>query len=226
MRILIIEDEIKTARFLHKGLSENGFIVDMAHDGEDGLFRATHQYYDLIILDVMLPKQDGWSIIRTIKAENKEQRILFLTARDDIEDRVKGLELGADDYLIKPFAFSELLARVRSLLRRGTVTLADKFCIDDLTIEMAKHKVTRNNQRISLSPKEFALLVFFAQHKGEVLSRTLIAERVWDINFDCDTNTIDVAVRRLRQKIDEPFDGKLIQTIRGVGYVFGEPDNE
>lgn len=220
MRILIIEDEVKTAAYLFKGLSEAGFLVDIARDGEDGLFQAIHQHYDLIILDVMLPKLNGWTLINQIRCAHPDRRVLFLTAKDSIEDKVKGLELGADDYLIKPFAFSELLARVRTLLRRGAVQASNTICIAGLTIDLSKQKATRDSTRLNLSPKEFALLTFLAQHPGEVLSRTFLAERVWDINFDSDTNVVDVAIRRLRQKVDDPFDVKLIHTLRGVGYVF------
>jgi len=222
MRILIVEDESKTAAYLNKGLSENGFMVDIATNGEDGLHLATHHHYDLIILDIMLPKLSGWSLIVEIRRLYPDARVLFLTARDGVEDRVKGLELGADDYLVKPFAFSELLARIRSLLRRGTAQSLDHIHIADLTIDIIKHKATRGSLRLNLTPKEFALLVMLAQRTGEVLSRTLIAESVWDINFDSDTNVVDVAIRRLRQKVDDPFENKLIHTVRGIGYVLEE----
>lgn len=222
MRILIIEDENKTASYLKKGLTESGFITDIANNGEDGLFLATHHPYDLIILDVMLPKIDGWTIIVSIRRTYPDARVLFLTARDGVEDKVKGLELGADDYLVKPFAFSELLARIRTLMRRGSTQSSDTITIADLSIDIIRHKANRGAQRLMLTPKEFALLVMFAQRTGEVLSRTLIAESVWDINFDSDTNVVDVAIRRLRQKVDDPFDKKLIHTVRGMGYVFEE----
>jgi len=223
MRILIIEDENKTAAYLSKGLTENGFIVDVTHDGEEGLFLATNQQYDLIILDVMLPKIDGWTIMKTIKQKSLPVRVLFLTARDDIEDRVKGLNLGADDYLIKPFAFSELLARVRTLLRRNSQSQAiENVTVADLEIDLLKHKAFRGTHRLDLTPKEFALLTLLAQRTGEVLSRTLISELVWDINFDSDTNVVDVAIRRLRNKVDDPFQAKLIHTVRGIGYVLEE----
>jgi len=222
MRILIVEDEQKTAAYLSKGLRENGFIVDIATNGEDGLFLATNHPYDLVILDVMLPKLSGWSIIVEIRRLHPDMRVLFLTARDDVEDKVKGLELGADDYLVKPFAFSELLARIHSLLRRGTAQSLENIVIADLVIDVVKHKATRSTLRLNLTPKEFALLVLLSQRTGEVLSRTLIAEFVWDINFDSDTNVIDVAIRRLRQKVDDPFDKKLIHTVRGMGYVLEE----
>jgi two-component system, OmpR family, copper resistance phosphate regulon response regulator CusR len=219
MRILIVEDENKTAAYLNKGLSESGFMVDIANNGVDGLHLATHHHYDLIILDVMLPKMDGWAIIVEIRKLHPYARVLFLTARDGVEDKVKGLELGADDYLVKPFAFSELLARIRTLLRRGTSQQSDTLAIEDLSIDIIKHKATRGSLRLNLTPKEFALLVLLAQREGEVLSRTLIAESVWDINFDSDTNVVDVAIRRLRQKVDDPFENKLIHTVRGMGYV-------
>lgn len=222
MRILIVEDECKTADYLAKGLRESGYVVDLARDGEDGLFLATQYHYDLIILDIMLPKMDGFTILIKLRHSNPNIRVLFLTARGDIEDKVKGLELGADDYLVKPFAFSELLARIRSSLRRGFLQSKDSLCIADLKIDVMKHKAIRGSQRLDLSPKEFALLVLLVQRSGEVLSRTLIAECVWDINFDSDTNVVDVAIRRLRQKVDDPFDKKLIHTVRGMGYLLEE----
>jgi two-component system copper resistance phosphate regulon response regulator CusR len=222
MRILIVEDENKTAAYLLQGLNESGFVADIASDGQEGLFLAIEQHYDLIILDVMLPKMNGWTVISQIRAKKPDQRVLFLTAKDSVDDKVKGLELGADDYLIKPFAFSELLARVRNILRRGMTQNSNQINVADLTIDLAKRKVTRKGGQIHLSSKEFSLLVYLAQHPGEVLSRTLIAERVWDINFSSDTNVIDVAVRRLRQKMDDDYEKKLIHTLRGVGYVFEE----
>lgn len=222
MHILIIEDEAKTAAYLHKGLTEQGFVVDLAYDGQNGLFMAQHGNYDLIILDIMLPKLDGWRVIQQFRQSDRKVPVIFLSARDTIEDRVKGLELGADDYLVKPFAFSELLARIRSLLRRGHVQQAEKLIIVDLEIDYLKHKVARAGKPIDLTPKEFALLSLLARRKGEVLSRTLIAEQVWDMNFDSDTNIIDVAIRRLRQKIDHQHAVKLIHTVRGVGYYLDE----
>ncbi|SCY11674.1 heavy metal response regulator transcription factor [Nitrosospira sp. Nsp13] len=220
MHILIIEDEKKTASFLKKGLSEAGYVVDTSEDGDEGLLLALDIDYDLIILDVMLPERDGWSILSVLRCkEDKRTPVLFLTARDTVSDRVKGLELGADDYLIKPFAFSELLARVRLLLRRTPVLYSEILKIADLEIVLGRQKVTRNGSRLDLTPKEFALLSLLMRRTGEVLSRTLIAEMVWDINFDSDTNVIDVAIRRLRSKVDDPFEQKLIHTIRGVGYV-------
>lgn len=220
MRILIIEDEAKTASFLSKGLKENGFTVDIAINGIDGLSALEQNNYDLAILDIMLPLLDGWSVLSVIRNKDIETRILLLTAMDSVEDRVKGLELGADDYLVKPFAFSELLARIRTLLRRGTATEIQQIQCADLKIDAIKHRVTRKGIRIDLTPKEFQLLLLMARSPGEVFSRTVIAEQVWDMNFDSDTNVVDVAIRRLRNKVDDPFDNKLIHTIRGVGYAF------
>lgn len=222
MRILIVEDEKKTAAYLSKGLIDSGFIVDVADNGEDGLYLATHESYDLVILDVMLPKLNGWQVMAGLRRARPDQKVIFLTSRDDVEDRVKGLELGADDYLIKPFAFSELLARVRALLRRHHTRVETMLTFLDLEVDVVKHKVARANIRLHLSPKEFNMLVLFMQRSGEVLSRTYIAEKVWDIHFDSDTNAVDVAVKRLRQKVDDPFDKKLIHTVRGMGYVFEE----
>ena len=220
MRILVIEDEKKTRDYLKKGLTEHSFIVDAADEGESGLHLARATEYDLIILDVMLPARDGWSILTEIRRGGKQTPVLFLTARDAVQDRVKGLELGADDYLVKPFAFSELLARVRSLLRRGPTRQSERMRFADLEMDLFRHKASRAGQVLDLAPKEFALLSFFVRRAGEVLSRTLIAEQVWDMNYDSDTNVVDVAVRRLRRKMDDPFPDKLIHTVRGVGYVF------
>ncbi|HYV32268.1 MAG TPA: heavy metal response regulator transcription factor [Candidatus Binatia bacterium] len=222
MRILLIEDEQKARDYLKKGLTENSFVVDEAANGEDGLHLALSGNYDLLILDVMLPRQDGWSVLQQFHRAGKQTPVLFLTARDAVQDRVRGLELGADDYLIKPFAFSELLARVRSLLRRGPSRPQERLRIADLEIDLIRHKVSRGGQLIDLAPKEFALLSLLMRRASEVLSRTLISEQVWDMNFDSDTNVVDVAVRRLRRKVDDPFAKKLIHTVRGVGYVLGE----
>ncbi len=219
MRILIIEDEKKTAAYLQKGLSENAFNVDVAEQGEDGLHMATAHQYDLIILDVMLPERDGWSVMEELRKRGQQTPVLFLTARDSVNDRVKGLELGADDYLIKPFAFTELLARIRSIMRRGPTRHSETFRVGDLEVDPVRHRVTRAGKRLDLTAKEFGLLSLMARRAGEVLSRTLIAEQVWDINFDHDTNVVDVHVRRLRAKVDDPYEKKLIHTIRGVGYV-------
>ncbi len=222
MRILIVEDEKKTVAYLKKGLGENGFVVDIASDGEEGSHLATTGEYDLIILDVMLPGKDGWSILEDIRKEGKATPVLFLTARDSVTDKVRGLKLGADDYLIKPFSFSELLARIRSILRRSPVRQPDILRVGDLEIDIIRHKATRTGKRLDLSAKEFVLLSLLVRRKGEVLSRTLIAEQVWDINFDSDTNVVDVAIRRLRSKVDDPYTQKLIHTIRGMGYVLEE----
>jgi len=222
MRVLIVEDEIKAAEYLRKGFSENGFVADVAGCGEDGLHLALTGDYELVILDVGLPERSGWSVISELRRNGKDIPVIFLTARDAVEDRIKGLELGADDYLIKPFVFSELLARVRTILRRGPLRQLDILRIGDLSIDLVRHKATRDNKRLDLTPKEFALLSLLARRTGEVVSRTLIAEQVWDMNFDSDTNVVDVAVRRLRAKVDDPFETKLIHTLRGVGYVLEE----
>ncbi len=222
MRILIVEDEVKTLKYLIKGLSENGIIVDGSHDAEEGLALAQSQKYDLIILDVMLPKQDGFSILNQLRKKDTFIPILLLTARDSVEDKVKGLELGADDYLVKPFAFSELLARIHSILRRGQARPIEKIQIADLVIDALGHRVLRSGQRIDLTQKEFLLLTFLARHTGKIMTRTLIAEQVWDINFESDTNVVDVAIRRLRSKVDDPFEKQLIHTVRGIGYVLEE----
>lgn len=222
MRILVIEDNLTTADYLSQGLKENYFIPDIAHDGQEGLFLATNNNYDVIILDVMLPLIDGWTLAKKIRQINTNVPILFLTAKDTVDDRVKGLELGADDYLVKPFAFSELLARIRSLLRRKQPHSTQLLKIADLIIDPQKHKAMRGNNHIALTAKEFMLLLLFVNKTGEVLSRTFIAEQVWDINFDCNTNAIDVAIKRLRDKVDKDFDKKLIHSVRGVGYVLEE----
>lgn len=219
MRILIIEDEPKTAAYLKKGLMENGFAIDVATDGEEGLYLALHYDYVLIVLDVMLPKQDGKAVLINLRKKGNKIPVIFLTAKDAVGDRVAGLELGADDYLIKPFAFSELLARIRTILRRDQGTTKETFKVADLELDPVHHKAKRGGLRLDLTPKEFALLFLLVRRKGEVISRTVIAEQVWDINFDSDSNVVDVAVRRLRAKVDNPFLKKLIHTIRGVGYV-------
>ena len=220
--ILIIDDEVKTATYLKKGLEENGFVADIATNGHDGLGLAIDRFYDLIILDVMLPGIDGWQILRSLREKNVRSAVLMLTARDAVSDRVKGLELGADDYLVKPFSFYELLARVRNVLRHAAASRPDVIRISDLNIDPVRHKASRANVNLDLSPKEFSLLHFLAMRAGSVLSRTVIADHVWDMNFDCDTNVVDVAVRRLRAKVDDPFGKKLIHTVRGVGYVLEE----
>lgn len=221
MRLLIVEDETKTGEYLKKGLTESSFKVDLASNGIDGLHQAMSEEYDLIILDVMLPKLNGWQILQTLRSSKINIPVLMLTARDQIEDRVKGLELGADDYLVKPFAFVELLARIRNILRRNKPSDHEQTTlqIENLQLDLLRRRAYRNNEAISLTAKEFSLLELLMQRKGEVLSRSLIASQVWDMNFDSDTNVIDVAIRRLRNKVDKPFSPKLIHTIRGMGYV-------
>ena len=219
VKILIIEDEPKSAAYLRKGLSEQGYVADTAKNGDDGLYMAQNSEYDLLILDVMLPQRDGWSVMAELRRSGKPTPVLFLTARDSVPDRVRGLDLGADDYLVKPFAFSELLARVRTILRRSPSRNSDTLRFADLELDSLTHKAARGGKRLELTPKEFLLLALLVRRSGEVLSRTLIAEQVWDMNFDCGTNVVDVHVRRLRSKVDDPFEKKLIRTIRGVGYV-------
>lgn len=220
MRILIVEDEAKTAQYLNRGLTENGYTVDVRHNGADGLALATTGTFDLVILDVLLPLCDGWNVLRALRQIDRKTLVLYLTGRDSVQDRVRGLELGADDYLIKPFAFSELLARIRSLLRRGQAPhLPETLHIADLDIDFLNYRVLRAGKRLMLTQKEFALLALLAQHHGEILSRTLIAEQVWNMNFDSDTNVVDVAIRRLRKKVDDPYPRRLIRSVRGIGYV-------
>jgi two-component system copper resistance phosphate regulon response regulator CusR len=219
MKVLIVEDEPKTAAYLRTGLTENGFVVDLAHAGDDALHLALTGMYDLILLDVLLPHLDGWSVLSRLRAGGKSTPVLLLTARDDVQDRVKGLELGADDYLVKPFAFSELVARMRSVLRRAPLRHSDSVRIADLELDVARHQAVRGGRRLDLTAKEFLLLSLFVRHAGEVLSRAAITEHVWDMNFDPGTNVVDVHVRRLRAKVDDPFEHKLIRTVRGRGYV-------
>ncbi|PIX95642.1 MAG: DNA-binding response regulator [Hydrogenophilales bacterium CG_4_9_14_3_um_filter_63_34] len=220
MKILIVEDEPKTGDYLKQGLTEAGFVADLARDGWDGLELAKDGHYDLMILDVMLPGLDGWQVLDGVRRAGVETPVLFLTARDQVADRVKGLELGADDYLVKPFAFAELLARVRTLLRRGRGGLEPTVLkVADLELDLLRRRAIRAGKKIDLTAKEFALLELLLRRQGEVLPRSLIASLVWDMNFDSDTNVIDVAVRRLRAKIDEGFESRLIHTVRGMGYV-------
>jgi two-component system copper resistance phosphate regulon response regulator CusR len=225
MRLLVIEDERKTGEYLKKGLEESGFVVDVASNGIDGLHLAMEDDYDLVVLDVMLPRLDGWGVVKQLRRK-KQTPVLFLTARDDIEDRVKGLELGGDDYLVKPFAFVELLARIRTLLRRSPAREVEHLSIGDLEIDVIRRRVKRAGQRIDLTPREFALLHLLAERRGEVLSRTQIASYVWDMNFDSDTNVVEVAIRRLRAKVDEPHTLKLIHTVRGMGYVMDTTEHD
>lgn len=225
MKILVVEDEPKTGNYLKQGLTEAGFVVDLARDGNDGLHLATTESYDLIVLDIMLPGRDGWSVLKSLRDAGDSVPVLFLTARDHVDDRVKGLESGADDYLVKPFAFSELLARVRSLLRRGKVAEPEVMRVADMELDLFRRRVTRAGKRIALTAKEFALLELLLRRHDEVLPRSLIASQVWDMNFDSDTNVIEVAVRRLRAKIDDGFEPKLIHTIRGMGYVLETPES-
>ncbi|MDI1348865.1 heavy metal response regulator transcription factor [Aquabacterium sp.] len=226
MKILIVEDEAKTGEYLHQGLTEAGFVVDLAKDGVDGLHMAGDQDYDLVILDVMLPGLNGWQVLQRLRERGQQMPAMFLTARDQVEDRVKGLELGADDYLVKPFSFAELLARVRTILRRGrSGTETTTLKVADLELDLLRRRVARGGRRIDLTAKEFGLLELLMRRHGEVLPRSLIASQVWDMNFDSDTNVIEVAVRRLRSKVDDGQAVKLIQTVRGMGYVLEVPED-
>jgi two-component system copper resistance phosphate regulon response regulator CusR len=221
MRVLVVEDEPKLASYLQKGLSENGYVVDVANDGIDGAHLAVHGQYDLVLLDVMLPGIDGFGVLKAIR-QSKDVAVLMLTARDRIEDRVLGLREGADDYLVKPFAFSELLARITALERRGIRASGQpstRLVLGDIEVDLARRKATREGRALDLTPKEFLLLSLLIRRQGEVLSRTVLAEQVWDMNFDSDTNVVEVAVRRLRTKLDDPFEKKMLRTVRGMGYV-------
>jgi two-component system copper resistance phosphate regulon response regulator CusR len=220
MKLLVVEDEAKLGAYLRKGLGEQGFVVDVARDGIDGRHMALEGDYDLVVLDAMLPGMDGFAVLAAIR-EAKSTPVLMLTARDGVEDRVRGLRAGADDYMAKPFAFSELLARVEALLRRGGGERSEKslFRVADLEVDLIKRKAVRGGRRLDLTAKEFALLALMLRRSGEILSRTVLAEQVWDMNFDSDTNVVEVAVRRLRAKLDDPFETKLLHTARGMGYV-------
>jgi two-component system copper resistance phosphate regulon response regulator CusR len=225
VKILLVEDEPKTGEYLRQGLSEAGFVVDWTQDGAAGLTLALQSFYDLVILDVMLPSLDGWQVLQSLRSRGLQMPVLFLTARDEVADRVKGLELGADDYLVKPFSFAELLARARTILRRGrggaeSTTLR----VADLELDLLRRRVYRSGRRIDLTAKDFGLLELLMRRHGEVLPRSLIASQVWDMNFDSDSNVIEVAVRRLRVKIDEGYEVKLIHTVRGMGYVLEVPE--
>ena len=221
MTILVIEDDIKTGDYLKKGLLESGYTVDLARNGVDGLHLLREQAYDLLILDVMLPGKDGWQVMGELRREC-DVPVIFLTARDQVDDRIRGLQLGADDYLVKPFSFTELVLRIRTLLRRGVVRDSETFQLADLQLDPLRRKVTRQGINIVLTNKEFMLLHLLVRRQGEALSRAVIASQVWDMNFDSDTNVVDVAIKRLRSKIDAPFDKKLIHTVRSIGYMFSE----
>ncbi len=222
MRLLVVEDDAKLADYLHKGLSESGYVVDVARNGIEGRHLATEGDYQLVLLDIMLPGVDGFGVLKAIRAQHSGLPVLMLTARDKVEDRVRGLQEGADDYLVKPFAFSELLARVGALLRRGQAApagLATLLRLADLEVDLESRKARRNEQRLDLTAKEFTLLTLLLRRRGQILSRTTLAEQVWDMNFDSDTNVVEVAVRRLRAKMDDPFNNKLLHNVRGMGYV-------
>lgn len=220
MRVLVVEDEFKTADFLKKGLQENGYRVDVAYYGTDGLELATSSEYAIIILDVMLPVMSGRELLQSLRQRGNLTPVIFLTAMDGLDDRIEGLKLGADDYLVKPFAFAELLARIQTVLRRGQPKSPDnQYAIGELELDLAAHRVMRQGIRIDLTPKEFTLLALLMKNKGEAMSRTRIAERIWNLDDFHETNVVDVHMRRLRAKIDDPFEKKLIHTVRGVGYV-------
>lgn len=225
MRVLLVEDEAKLAEYVRTGLSENGFVVDVAMDGIDGKHLALHGEYDLVVLDVMLPGIDGFGVLKALR-ESRNTPVLMLTARDSVEDRVKGLQDGADDYLVKPFAFSELLARLQALGRRSVRAGADDVNVlrfGSLELDLVKRKATRDGKRLDLTSKEFILLTLFLRRQGQVLSRTVLAEQVWDMNFDGDINAVEVAIRRLRAKLDDPFEHQMLRTVRGMGYVLDTP---
>ncbi len=226
MKLLIVEDEPKTGDYLQQGLREAGFAVELATNGTDGLHLALEGDHDLLILDVMLPGLNGWQLLQRLREQGSKVPVLFLSARDQVEDRVKGLELGADDYLVKPFSFAELLARVRTIVRRGrSGAELTVLQVADLELDLLRRRVSRGGKRIDLTAKEFGLLELLLRRQGEVLPRSLIASQVWDMNFDSDTNVIEVAMRRLRAKIDDGFEPKLIQTVRGMGYVLELPES-
>ena len=224
MKILIVEDEIKTGEYLRQGFREAGFNADLVRTGVDGLHMAQEGDHDLIILDVMLPGMDGWQVLKSLRRNGQEMPVLFLTAKDHVDDRIKGLELGADDYLVKPFSFAELLARVRTILRRGrNGTEVTVLQVADLELDLLRRRIIRSGKRIDLTAKEFGLLELLMRRQGEILPRSLIASQVWGMNFDSDSNVVEVAMRRLRAKIDDAYDTKLIQTVRGMGYVLEAP---
>jgi len=225
MKILVIEDDPKTGDYLKKGLRESGYSVDLCRTGTEGLQMALGSAYDLVVLDASLPGIDGWQIMPALR-EKGDMRVLFLTARDQLSDRIRGLELGADDYLVKPFSFTELVLRIRTLLRRGPAREAEVYEVAGLHLDALRRKVTREGVEIALTNKEFLLLHLLVKRQGEALSRTLIASEVWNMNFDSDTNVVDVAVKRLRAKVDKPFATPLIHTVRNVGYAFGDPPGD
>ncbi len=219
MKILVVDDDPKTANLLKRGLSEEGYVVDVCHDGQDGLDGALSGQYDLLVLDIMLPVLDGWRVLQELQRQDRDLPVLVLTARDALKDRLTGLSLGADDYLVKPFAFAELLARAKAVLRRKGVRNSEVLQCADLTLDTQRGRAFRGDRQIELTAKEVQLLELLLQHREEILSRTYIAERVWEMNFESDSNVIDVNIRRLRSKVDDPFDRKLIHTVRGRGYV-------
>lgn len=224
MKILLIEDEPKTVAFLTRGFNEEGYVVDVAVNGVDGLHLAMTGDYDVVVLDIMLPQRDGWEVLEEIRKHRKNQPVILLTALDAVSHRVKGLSSGADDYLVKPFAFSELLARVRNTLRRAPARWPERLRFADLEMDLLRHKVLRAGKQIDLAPQEYRLLEYLLRHPSEVLTRTRLAEQVWDMNFDGDSNVVDVAIRRLRRKVDDAYTRKLIHTLRGVDYVLEERD--
>ena len=224
MRLLLVEDEKRTAEYLRKGLAENGYVVDTAHDGEQGLQLALTGAYDLLILDINLPLRDGWSLLQELRRQGLATPALYLSARDLVADKVKGLGLGADDYLVKPFAFSELLARLQTITRRAKARPLALLKVADLELNLAEHSATRGGRRLDLTPRDFALLSLLLRRRGETLSRALILEQVWDMNFDTETNVVDVAIGRLRRKVDEGSRAPLIHTVRGFGYCLKAPD--
>lgn len=223
MRVLVIEDNLKLANLIRKGLAERHYVTDVCHDGEDGLHLAVTEPYDLVILDLMLPKRDGIEILQTLRQKRVNTPVLILTAKDSVDDKIRGLDLGADEYIAKPFVFGELMARIRALLRRARGVELSKLTVGDLVLDLDRHAASRGGQPIGLSPKEFLLLRYFMQNVDRILTRTSIAEHVWDMNFSGFSNVIDVHVNYLRNKIDRGFDAPLIHTVRGVGYVMRTP---
>jgi heavy metal response regulator len=224
MRLLVVEDDKNIAHFVKKGLEENYFAVDMAYDGEEGLYLALHERYDLLILDIMLPKTNGIEILESIRERGVNTPVIFLTAKDTERDIVQGLNVGADDYMVKPFSINELLARVKAILRRGKSEIVSEFTVADLTMDTKTHKVFRGGKRIDLTPKEYALLEYLMRNEGQVVTRTMISECIWDYHFDSLTNVVDVHIYHLRNKIDKGFKPKLLHTIKGVGYVLEKRD--